>query len=163
MKSILFPGMLLLGMLAGSASGTALAQEAGADKLPEIRAQQLELKARLGAGGTDHLSIRQRNAIQRAQAEVFALIEGKERLDELDIGQKVELENALERINANYVGTLAAGGDQQVCKRVPLTGSSVKTTRCASQAEWDRLRQASRDSLEKPRICAKLGGCAGGP
>lgn len=148
-----FAGLLAL---AGLLGGGAMAQEA-ADKLADIRTQQQQLKGQLEAGELSHLTKRQQNAIGRAQTEVFAIIEGRNSLDELNIADKVRLENALESINANFVGTDAAGGGQLVCKRVALTGTGMKTTRCAPQAEWDQVRETSRDSLEKRHVCEPPG------
>lgn len=157
MNRFLSVGMLAgLLVLAGFPGGSTLAQEA-ADKLADIRAQQIELQKQIEAGELSHLTKRQQNTISRAQADVFAIIEGKQTLDELNISEKVRLENALESINANFVGTDAAGREQLVCKRVALTGTGMKTTRCAPQAEWDQVRETSRGSLEKQHVCTPPG------
>jgi hypothetical protein len=148
--------LIFASLLAGLSGGIAMAQEA-ADKLSDIRTQQQELKGQLEAGELSHLTKRQQNAIGRAQSDVFAIIEGRQTLDELNIAEKVRLENALERINANFVGTNAAGRDQLVCKRVALSGTGMKTTRCAPQAEWDQVRETSRGSLEKRWVCTPPG------
>lgn len=147
------PALVFACLMAG---GTAVAQQA-ADKIADIRAQQTALNGQLEGGQLAHLTVRQQNAIRRAQAEVFRLIDGRSSMDELNISEKVQLENALERINANFVGTRAAGREQLVCKRVALTGTGMKTTRCAPQSEWDQLRETSRNSLEKQRICEPPG------
>lgn len=133
----------------------AMAQEP-ADKLSEIRTQQAELARQLDAG---ELSItpRQANAIRKSQAEVAEVTQGAETLADLDMNQKVRLENALERINALVVGTRAGSSSQQVCKRVAVAGSAMKSTRCATQAEWDQLRETSRSALEKQRVCEPPG------
>lgn len=145
---------LALGLLAAAFQVFA---QAAPDKLADIRAQQAELKGQLDGGQLAELTVRQQNAIRRAQGEVMVLIEGKRSLDDLDINEKVRLENALERINANYVATNTAGREQQVCKRVALTGTGMKTTRCAPQSEWDQVREDSRNSLEKRRVCEDCG------
>lgn len=129
----------------------------GADQLESIRTQQTELRGRLERAELSQLTQRQQNQIRRAQTEVFKLIDGKSGMDDLNIGEKVRLENALERINANLVGTRRADGGKQVCKRVPVTGSAMKTTRCATQQEWDEVREQSRKSLEKQRVCEPPG------
>jgi hypothetical protein len=124
--------------------------------LPQILAQQRELAAQLKDGSLA-LTPRAFNIVKKAQQEVFALSDGKTTLAELNIAEKTRLENALERINASVVGTRAAAGGKQVCKRVPVTGSAMKTTRCATQAEWDDVREQSRNSLEKQRVCEPPG------
>jgi len=148
--------LIFASLLAGLTGGMATAQEA-VDKLADIRTQQQELKGQLEAGELSHLTKRQQNAIGRAQTDVFAIIDGKQSLDELNISEKVRLENALESINANFVGSNAAGRDQLVCKRVALSGTGMKTTRCAPQAEWDQVRETSRGSLEKRWVCTPPG------
>ena len=133
----------------------AMAQDA-TDKLAEIREQQAELARQLDTGELT-LTPRQANAIRKSQAEVAELTQGAQTLADLDMNQKVRLENALERINAMVVGTRAGSSAQQVCKRVALAGSAMKTTRCATQAEWDQVRETSRSSLEKQRVCEPPG------
>lgn len=130
--------------------------QAWATDLARIVEQQQALAKDL-EGSDLKLTPRQRGVIQKAQQEVFALTEGKSSLDELNIAEKTRLENALERINAVVVGTAKADGEKQICKRVALTGTSLKTTRCASAAEWEQLREDSRRSLEKQHVCAPPG------
>lgn len=125
--------------------------------LQAIRAQQAELQRELEDGELSSLTPRQLNAIRKAQAEVAEVTQGATSLDDLDIQRKVRLENALERINANVVGTRTAADGKQICKRVPVTGSAMKTTRCATQSEWDQVRETSRASLEKTRVCTPPG------
>ena len=144
-----------------SAGGAALPAQESPDKLAEILSQQLDLKTRLDAGELP-LTPRQANAIRASQAEVFNVTQGASRLVDLDLSRRVRLENALERINALVAGTAAAASRQQVCKRVPVTGSSVKTTRCATQDEWDRVRENSRDTLERRHVCEPPG-CGSSP
>jgi hypothetical protein len=92
----------------------------------------------------------------RAQTEFFAVTEGKSALDELSIDEKIRMENALERINAEVANTRAAKDDQNVCWRERVSGTNMKKTRCGTQAE---MREAS-DYLEKPKICVPPG-CGG--
>lgn len=145
---------LLLGICA--IFGGKLFAQGGTDKLDQIATQQAALKRQLDAGELA-LTPRQANVLRASQAEIFELTRGAASLADLDMNRRVRLENALERINALVVGTRAASSTQQVCKRVPVTGSTVKTTRCATQAEWDEVRETSRNSLEKQRICTPPG------
>ena len=130
-----------------------------AEGLPAIRTQQVALQARLDAGDTG-LTPRQAKVVRRAQAEVFKLIDGKDQLDALTIDEKVRLENALERINAEIRGTRLAGEDQQVCWRERTTGSMVEVTRCGTREEIDEARRGARAFMEKPRVCIPPG-CGG--
>jgi hypothetical protein len=122
--------------------------------LPQILDQQRGIRLALDAGTLGSLTPRQVNAIRRAQSEVFALTEGKTSLDALSLDQKIQLENALERINAEMGGTRLATEAQDTCWRERKTGSSTKVTRCATQAERDSLRQDARAYMERPRVCA---------
>lgn len=134
--------------------GTAPAAE---DKLAAIVQQQRALQADLDDGGIDGITTRQANIIRKAQAEVFQITDGKHRLDELDMDDRVRLENALERINAQVVGTRLAQDEQQVCWREAKSGSTVKVTRCGSQAERDQVREGARAWMEKPKVCIPPG------
>ena len=141
--------------------GLALAFVASAGNptsLLEILEQQQALQAQIEADELPQLTPRQVNTIRRAQKEVFAATEGKTTLDELDINQKIRLENALEQINAQIKGGgHAAIGEQEVCWRERKSGSTVKVTRCGTQAERDQVRQGARDWMEKPKICVPPG------
>jgi beta-lactam-binding protein with PASTA domain len=85
------------------------------DGLQMIVKQQKALKADLEDGGIEGLTPRQNTIVRKAQIEVFAVSEGKSRLDELSMDEKIRLENALERINAEIVNTRAASNNQNVC------------------------------------------------
>ena len=142
-------------------SGAAFAQtDPGAaageeDGLQLILRQQQALKADLDDGGVDGLTPRQNKLVQKAQAEVFAVTEGKARLDDLSVDDKVRLENALERINAEVKNTRAASDDQNVCWREKPTGSTVKVTRCGTKSEMREAREGARDYMERPKVCGK--------
>ena len=95
--------------------------------------------------------------MRKAQAEFFRLVEGKTTLDQLAIDDKVQLENALERINAELVNTNAARANQEVCWREHTTGSKMRATRCGTQQEIDEAREGARGFLLKPKICMPPG------
>jgi len=124
------------------------------EPLEKIRSQQNALAADLNAGKTGDLTPRQIGAIRRSQKEIFATTEGKSSLDELSIDEKVRLENALERINAEVKGGRLAKDQQEVCWRERMSGSQMKSTRCGTEAERRQAREGARDFLEKPKVCA---------
>lgn len=129
---------------------------AAGNKLSDILDQQRALATQLDEGGTSGLTIRQKNLIRKAQKEVFAITDGKTSLDQLSMDDKVRLENALERINAEVKGGgLAATNEQNVCWRERKTGSTVKVTRCGTEAERREAREGARDFLDRPRVCAQ--------
>lgn len=153
----------VLGMLV-ALCGAALAQAPPADTgdtvedvdgLQVILEQQRELAADLDDGGIEGLTTRENNRIRKAQAQVFALTEGKSRLDELSIDEKIGLENALEQINAYVKNTRRAGDDQTVCWREKMSGTARRVTRCGSEAERREAREGARGWLERPKTCGQ--------
>lgn len=131
------------------------------EPLEKIRGQQDALASDLNAGKTEGLTPRQIGSIRKAQQEVFAVIDGRKSLDELSIDEKVRLENALERINAQAKGgTRVAREDQNVCWRERKSGSSMKVTRCGTEKERDQAREGARGFLERPRTCGRDCGAA---
>lgn len=150
---------LIVGLSLGS--GAALAQTAPADdasakdSLQLIVEQQQALKADLDDGGIAGLTPRQTKVVRKAQDEVFALTDGKAVLDDLSMDEKIRLENALERINAEVVNTRAASDNQNVCWRERVSGTTMKKTRCGTQAEMREAREGARDYLERPRVCGQ--------
>lgn len=126
------------------------------DRLALIVEQQQALKASLDAG-TSGLSPRQIRLIRKEQAEVFAITGKNASFDQLNVQEQIRLENALERINANFVGTRMAQEAQDTCWSEAKTGSKLKVTRCGTQEERDEARRGARAWLEKPKVCAPPG------
>lgn len=139
---------------------TGLAAEANEDGLQVILHQQAELRADLDDGGIAGLTPRQNGIVRKAQAEVFAVTAGKTRLEQLSMDEKIRMENALERINAEVQNTRSASDDQNVCWRERVSGSKMKTTRCGTKAEMREAREGARDFMEKPKVCVPPG-CGG--
>ena len=157
MKKQPHPGCLLMLVIALLSPLAAFAQDGPAQpqKLDVIVAQQQELKRDLDAGKTDGMTTRQVNAIRKSQAEVFAVTEGKTSLDQLSMDEKVRLENALERINAEVKNTRAGRDGKQVCWRERATGTNTKVTRCGTEAEMREAREGARDFLDRPKVCGE--------
>ncbi len=121
------------------------------DKLTVILDQHRALQSDLAASKVD-LTPRELGVVRKAPAEVFSLTAGKTSIDQLDIEEKVRLDLALERIDTQLKGgdlDHVAEGEEEVCKQVWRRGNTVKSTVCATRAEWDRIRQTSRDTLER--------------
>lgn len=152
----IFCSVLLLGT-----PGILLAQTSApheeADSLQIILQQQQQLKSDLEDGGIEGLTPRQNTLVRKAQTDVFAVTDGKSRMDELSMDEKIRLENALERINAQVVNTRSASDDQKVCWRERVSGTTLKKTRCGTQAEMREAREGARDFLEKGKICTPPG------
>lgn len=153
MKSIALCILLLL--VAGPLSASDAETADGRDRLQVVLEQQRLLRADLDDGGIAGLNPRQNNAVRKAQTEVFAVAEGKQGLDQLSMDEKIRLENALERINAEMVDTRAARDGQEVCWRERVSGTTMKKTRCGTQAERREAREGARDFMERPRTCGR--------
>ncbi|HEY5613667.1 MAG TPA: hypothetical protein VIK70_08745 [Lysobacter sp.] len=149
MRALLMVALLVLAPMA-------LAAETESASLQEMVEQQTALRDEL-ASDPQGLTPRQVGVIRKAQAEFFRLVEGKTSTDQLAIHEQVRLENALEKINAQIVGTNAASADQNVCWRERITGSKRTSTRCGTQQEIDQAREGARGMMERPKICE--GGC----
>jgi hypothetical protein len=117
------------------------------------------LQTDLEDGGIEGLTPRQHAGAQGADRGVRGT-EGKHRMDELSMEEKIRLENALERINAQLVNTRAASDEQNACWRERVSGTAVKKTRCGTQAEMREAREGTRDFLEEAKICMPPG-CGG--
>jgi hypothetical protein len=147
--------MICLLMLA-AASMTAAAAEQPApdqDSLQVLIKQQEVLRSDLRDGGIEGLTARQNKLVGKAQDEFFAITRGKTKLDDLSIGEKIQMENALERINAEVKNTRVASDEQNVCWRERVSGSTLKKTRCGTKAEMREAREGARDYMEKPKVC----------
>lgn len=140
-----------------SESESAIEAVEDVDGLEVIIEQQQALRSDIEAGTVEGLSARQVNRIRDEQASVFELIGDRRRMDDLSINEKVELENALERINAHVKNRRSARGEQDVCWRERTTGSRRMTTRCGTEAERDQAREGARSYLGRPRVCRPPG------
>ena len=140
--------LLLLALLA-----PAFAWASEPAELPQILEQQRALKASIEAGQLEGLTPRQISAVRKAQMDVFAVTEGKTSIDELTIDEKVRLQNALQRIDAQVAESPAAKDAQDVCWRERATGTAMKVTRCGTVAEMREAREGARGYLERPKTC----------
>ena len=149
MRTVLLMALLVLAPMVATAED----ENASLQMMVE---QQIALREELARGPQD-LTPRQVGIMRKAQDEFFRLVEGKTTLDQLAIDDKVRVENALERINAQLVNTNAARANQEVCWRERMVGSKMQVTRCGSQQEIDQAREGARGFMEKPKICVPPG------
>jgi hypothetical protein len=56
---------------------------------------------------------------------------------------------------------VSVAADQKICKREIATGSVMPKRTCKTQAEWDAITAASKDSLDKRLNNDRSGGIAG--
>lgn len=134
--------------------------ESAPDPLRRIVDEQTALARDLESGNARGLTQRQVLLVRRAQRDVFSVVSGRTSLTQLSIDEKVKLENALEQINAQVVGTRAASESQEVCWREAPSGSKLKVTRCGTREEREEVRRGARAWMEKPRVCVPPG-CGG--
>ncbi|GAB6195389.1 hypothetical protein [Lysobacter xanthus] len=139
-----------LALTALLAAATAFAQDV--PKTEQIRAQQTALRAELDAG-TLKLMPRVAAQVRRDQDTVFELLQRKPTLDAMNIQERVNFDNALERINAAVQGTRLARDDKSVCRYQSVVGSREKQLVCGTVDDRDHAREGARAFLEKPRIC----------
>jgi hypothetical protein len=130
------------------------AQDPG--KLASIRAEQEQIRSRLGDGS---LGVTPRVAllIRKDQAAVFRLLGDNARLEDLNVAERVELDNALERIGAHLAGTREAAEQRDVCRYERVSGSKHRKLVCASSDERQNARDGARAWMEKPRVCIPPG------
>jgi hypothetical protein len=122
-------------------------------KAEQIRAQQKQLRADLDAGKyalTPHAI----GLVRKDQDIVFELLERKPSVEAMNIQERVNLDNALERINAAVQGTRVADDGKDVCRYQGVAGSRQKRLVCGTQDDRDHAREGARAYLEKPRICS---------
>jgi hypothetical protein len=133
------------------ATSTAFAQDT--PKAEQIRAQQTQLRADLDAGKY-RLTPRALNQVRKDQGVVFELLERKSTVEAMNIQERVNLDNALERINAAVQGTRVADDGKDVCRYQSVAGSRQKRLVCGTQDDRDHAREGARAYMEKPRICS---------
>ena len=149
MRTLLMVAVLVFSPLVSAA-------EPKSASLPEMVEQQVALRDELARGPQD-LTPRQVGVIRKAQDEFFRLVNGKTSMDQLAIHEKVRLENVLEKINAQIVGTNRSAADQNVCWREKTSGTRMNVTRCGTQQEIDDAREGAQRFLLKPKICSGPG------
>lgn len=155
MENRFFVSLAVTALFLGAIAGRAMAADPAT--LADIVQQQQELRTKLDSGDVGTLTPRRVRIIRQAQDQVFELVEGKSRVDELNVEERVRLENALESINAEVVGTRVAKEDQDVCWTEAKTGSKMKVTRCGTKEEIEQARRGARAWMEKPKVCIPPG------
>lgn len=146
-------GWMLAAALAAVAP-LALAQDE--DRRQLILDQQALLQTELRAG-VRRLSEADIEEIAAQQRIVRRLLEAHASPDEMKQHERVELDNALQEINARVVGSRVADEDRRVCKLERSTGTNVRKQTCHTRAEWATIRKDARTWMATPRICIPPG------
>lgn len=97
--------------------------------LTNILQRQYEIAEQMRTA-SDAMSARQKQVIHREQRRIFSILQGRNSLDELAPGRRIELWNALQSVNAAIDGSAAAEERKLVCMHQNRTGSRVTRVRC---------------------------------
>lgn len=95
--------------------------------------------------------------IRRDQRRVAAILAGKGSPADLAVAERVEPDNALERINARVVATRVAGENADDCRYERVTGSKLRKLDCKTVGDRQHHRDGARARMEKPRVCVPPG------
>lgn len=139
---------------------TTLAQ-AGAlrteQSVAEIVAQQqkIQAEAKKGDRGWDAIPMAERTELFSKQERLFALLENKEIIGDLNENDQVEVANTLEWINALANN---AEGERKVCGRERKTGSNRMTTVCRTAKSIRRDREMAQDAIRRRPMAPKSAG-----
>lgn len=153
MKTLILAVLLCLPPLA--VAQAPVPTPSGPDSLQVLVDQQRALRADLDGGRMVSLTPRQSRIVRTAQDDFFAATQGKARLADLSMDEKIRVENALERINAEVQNTRTSNDAQNVCWRERVSGTGMKKTRCGTKAEMREAREGARDYLERPKVCGQ--------
>lgn len=141
----------VLGLILWSSSAFA-STDRNALLIDDIRAQQSEIRAGVESrsGPYKDLSNAQRNELLSRQGRMLRMLEGKQSTDELSEQQRVDVFNTLEWIE----GVVNNSEDERmVCEHRPVVGSHRKERVCKTAAQWDREREAARNTLQMQGNC----------
>ena len=146
--------MLIRIMLVVSLSlpGSLWASNRTSAELPQIHAQQLQLRqeAQAGQGRFKDMGATERQALVVQQDRFLALTKGRQSLDELSMDDKLAAINTLEAINATIT---RAEDERLVCERIKQVGSHRPTRICRTVAELREARQAAEKLMEERPSC----------
>ena len=137
---------LALALAVPAAAATTLQQP------DQIRARQAQISAGLQAGNSPYaeLSTRAREELTERQARMLALLEGKQRIDELDADAQAQVE-ADARWIENAVSR--AEDERMVCERRRVLGSNRKERVCKTVAQLREEREAARNAMDARGTC----------
>jgi hypothetical protein len=146
--------MMLLLVVSLASPATLPAQTTAAQpQPPEILAEQRQLRLALENADPRYADLTpfRRNRIYKAQDQVFTLVEGHARLDELAIDEQLRLFNALELIGSHLGKRDEAA--HMVCERIAIVGSRRQQMACMEKGERDRRAQRAVDALMTRPAC----------
>lgn len=125
-----------------------------AQPVAEIMAQQKALneQVRTRAGQWANRPEKVREPLLARQERLFTLLEGRQRVSDLDPKSRLEVANLLEAIKADVTGRT---GDRKVCTREQIVGSNFSRRVCRTESQMARHRDMARDELRKRPMAAR--------
>jgi hypothetical protein len=113
---------------------------------------QEQVRENFRAGSPKPLSTREWDMLDRAQADVRGILEGKEKIEDLTPDQRAALLNAQERVIAIMTGE---EDERIVCRRERTVGTHFQRTTCVTVAERRQERADAEGALQRlplPRL-----------
>ena len=105
-----------------------------------------------------HVDEQSKRELFAAQDRIFAILEGRDSVDELTDQQQVDLYNAQNVVN----GVVAdAELDREVCRREKHIGSNRVKLVCLSKREWRQVYDDTQRDIRAPRTCQPTSGALG--
>jgi len=151
--------LALIGLLAcGSAIADSQAQPIVINDISKFLDYQRDLRGDMQGGSKfKHVDGSSKRRVFAAQDKLFALLQGKNSIDELQDDQKVEVYNAQAEIAAVLTD---AELDRPVCKRERPIGSNMMKTVCITKRDRLDIQNRQRTEGLKTRACTG-GECSG--
>lgn len=105
-----------------------------------------------------HVDGQSKRQLFAAQDRIFAILEGRDSIEELTAQQQVDLYNAQNVVN----GVVAdAELDREVCRREKQIGSNRVKLVCLSKREWREVYDNTQRDMRAPRVCQPTSGALG--
>jgi hypothetical protein len=152
MRTLLFACVLAVSLVARAGAG----EQAPTDLAAAV-AQQHEIRAALEAHDPqfDYLGKNRRLNVISAQDRLFAMTDGKARIEDLPPNDQVRAFNQLKRIEALLIRKDV--DQREVCERTALAGTKRQQLACYDKAEQDKRADQARDALMARPACTQPG------
>lgn len=128
-------------------------------KLEEVREQQgkLQVDVRAGKGAFKEMSEADRSALLAKQDRLQSLLQGKQRAEDLNPDDRLEVFNILEQIKS---AVAQAEDDRKVCNRTKQVGSNRPQVVCMTAKQARERREKAQGTAQDKRSC-NTPGCPG--
>jgi hypothetical protein len=137
-RSLLTSALLAVSLATATASFASSVESDSGDIAPLLERQR-EIAAVI-QGKPESLSENQRQIVLREQATIHAIIEGKTSLNDLAPEQRIQLMDAIEKVDTIIKGSRTADESRMVCRRERAVGSTMPKTYCKARKRVDAGR-----------------------